>query len=913
MFDTAKSTQIPFEDFSQASTVGATFHRVDLHVHSFGVSPDVKDEEMTVPRIVEQAIARGIGLLSITDHNAIDSTDELIVEGARQGLAVIAGVELSMADGHVLVFFDPARLDAYKKWFGKLDFKENAARTERWLHQPIHELAEDVATVGGITIPAHAGRKGSGCLVKATSKAQDAIIASPDIYAIEVDGRSEFDWFSSSDKTSDSGHRKEQLSQRVTALGDVAGSRLSKLYFSDAHRLDLVGRNRDGQERLTRVKMTTPSFAAFRLALHDPEARIRLEDQLPESYPRIVGVRFVGGFLDGQEIALSQNLTCLIGGRGAGKSTALEALRCVCLNTEHERELQGDAEWPDMVQLIYEDAFGQREYVQRAAGEATVALANGDAVEYTIPIDGYAQDRVADIIRQYGNDRSQLGDFLDDFANLKPYQERVAATRSLLEGNAEAIRPIGDAAARRTTAEKALAEIQLKLEAIEKSNLKEALTYKRNLTRERQLRTEILKKLTAIEDDIGDQDLQIGVAQLAVDSEVADLATTPGKKYLVGDGAGNKGLVGLIADLESKLSAWKKSGQAKLAQARPDIDTTISAWQAYDQRVETRFQKIITDLRARGINPDVKELTRLTDAETKAKDTVRLAKDDEIALAKLRRERKKLLDDYSAAQEARFYERQQSTKSLTEALNHAIREFKVKLSFERGGSYVAYERWLRDAMNNRFFRSERVGNFCRLVRPIDLAELVTKKSKSGLLALKDDKGTAFFGSEVDDFIRQIGEADLMGLEAIDVGDAPVITLTTKIDGKIRTVPFGRLSFGQKASILLGALLCSDDTRPLMIDQPEDHLDSAFIFETVVATLRKVKEQRQVILATHNANIAVLGDAELIVPLQGYGNAGRIRDSGAVDAEATRKRACKILEGGASAYERRGEMYGLLER
>jgi hypothetical protein len=74
-------------------------------------------------------------------------------------------------------------------------------------------------------------------------------------------------------------------------------------------------------------------------------------------------------------------------------------------------------------------------------------------------------------------------------------------------------------------------------------------------------------------------------------------------------------------------------------------------------------------------------------------------------------------------------------------------------------------------------------------------------------------------------------------------------------------------------------------------------------------LRRVKESRQVIIATHNANITVLGDAEQIVPLQGYEGRGRTRDVGSVDSPATRRRACEILEGGESAYRRRGEMYG----
>jgi DNA repair ATPase RecN len=901
-------TKPPFADFT--TPAGARFHRADLHVHSFAVSPDVKDVDMTVPNIVAKAQERGIGLLAITDHNAIDAVDELIIEGERQGVAVIAGVELSTADGHVLVYFDPRNVDNFKKWFAKLDFEEESDRNERWLLKPIQDLAKDVEVAGGIAIPAHVARSKSGCLDKATSKTQDAIIASPAICAIEVDGHEEFDWFSAEDKSAGYKRRREQMDRRLTALGEVAGSRLPKLYFSDAHRLDQLGRNRNGEERLTRVKMTEPSFTAFLLALRDPEARIRIEEQLPESYSRLVGARFVGGFLDEQEIAFSPNLTCLIGGRGAGKSTALEAVRGVCLNSHHDREVKSDPEWPNMVQLIYEDHFGERHYIQRTVGEKTLALTDDEAIECTIPIEGYAQDRVAEIIRGYGTDADQLGAFLDAFADIARFEERIAELRAHLRVNAESIVPVQDALGRRKAAEDALAEVQLKLKAVEKSNLKKALEVRRRLIQERQLRKAIEDRLGTIQTDIAKLDVDFDVEALASMLDAGDLKTTPSKKYLLGDGKDLEGLVKLVTYLQTQLRAWKKGGETKLAQVRPSIDSTINEWQSYDQRVEARYQQIITKLREENINPDVKQLTKLTDAETKAKQEIYSAKLDEIALAKLRRERKKLLAEYKSEQAARFYERQQATRRLTGVLNKSIREFKVKLTFVQGDECVGYERWLRDALGNRFFRSERISSFCRQLHPIELTELIARGARPKLVALEDDKGKSFFGTEVDEFMDCMRTADLMELETIDVSDAPAISLTTKTDGKIRTVAFEHLSFGQKASILLGALLCSNDTTPLIIDQPEDHLDSAFIYETIVSTLRNVKEQRQVILATHNANIAVLGDAELIVPLQSYGNVGRIREAGAVDASQTRDRACKILEGGAAAYERRGEMYGL---
>jgi hypothetical protein len=767
--------------------------------------------------------------------------------------------------------------------------------------------------MGGIVIPAHVGRAGTGCLVKATRKAQDAIIASPHICAIEVDAPSEFDWFSPDDRAAGYQQRIEQLADRIDALGEVVGPRLPKVYFSDAHKIGQIGRNRDGAERLTRVKMTSPSFAAFVLALRDPHARIRIEERLPESYAKLIGVRFVGGFLGGEEIALSGNLTCLIGGRGAGKSTALEAVRCACLNVSHEREDAGDPEWPQATQMIYEDQFGERHYIQRSAGERTFALTKEGAVDYSIPIEGYAQDRVAEIIRRYADgDTGPLGAFLDSFANLAPWERRVTELRGDLRENAEAIAPIQDAAARRKAAEAALAETQLKLKAIEKSKLKDALEYRRRLGQERELRRAVTDQLAEIQEAIESLEVSVDMQSLAEDVDAGDLTTTPSKKYVVGDKS-SPGLVGLIDKLRADLVAWKKSGETKLTKAQPAIDSTIKGWKAYDQRVEARFQQIIADLRAQGINPDVKQLTKLAEAETKQKETIRTAKADEVTVAKLKRERRRLLADYRAAQDARFHERQRSTKALTATLNRSIQEFKVKLGFQRGGSYAEYEQWLRDAVGKRLFRSDRVASFCRQVHPIDLAELVAKNAKSKLRELKDDRGHGFFDGGVDDFVSSLQDAGLMALEGISVSDEPTISLTTQIDGKVRTVAFGKLSFGQKASVLLGALLCSDDTTPLIIDQPEDHLDSAFIFETIVTTLRNIKERRQVILATHNPNIAVLGDAELIVPMQGYGNVGHVRDSGAVDAEVTRKRACKILEGGAAAYERRGEMYGLLGR
>jgi ABC-type enterochelin transport system ATPase subunit len=120
-----------------------------------------------------------------------------------------------------------------------------------------------------------------------------------------------------------------------------------------------------------------------------------------------------------------------------------------------------------------------------------------------------------------------------------------------------------------------------------------------------------------------------------------------------------------------------------------------------------------------------------------------------------------------------------------------------------------------------------------------------------------------------------------------------------------------LSLGQQQSVLLALMLSSDSNSPLLIDQPEDNLDSEFIFHSLVPVLRAAKERRQVIVVTHNPNIAVLGDAEQIVALKSTSDQSVVVANGSIDDAKTRTVVCQILEGTEEAFRRRGKMYGMI--
>ncbi|MEJ7517623.1 hypothetical protein WL766_14235, partial [Staphylococcus pasteuri] len=80
--------------------------------------------------------------------------------------------------------------------------------------------------------------------------------------------------------------------------------------------------------------------------------------------------------------------------------------------------------------------------------------------------------------------------------------------------------------------------------------------------------------------------------------------------------------------------------------------------------------------------------------------------------------------------------------------------------------------------------------------------------------------------------------------------------------------------GQQCTAILNLLTLSNDD-PLLVDQPEDNLDNSFITNNLVENTRKLKINRQFIFATHNANIPVFGDAELIVTMENENGQGII--------------------------------------
>ena len=156
---------------------------------------------------------------------------------------------------------------------------------------------------------------------------------------------------------------------------------------------------------------------------------------------------------------------------------------------------------------------------------------------------------------------------------------------------------------------------------------------------------------------------------------------------------------------------------------------------------------------------------------------------------------------------------------------------------------------------------------------------------------------------------------LMQIEELELPPTMVMRLNTAAAGAQPSwQALDALSTGQKATAVLLLLLLESEA-PLIVDQPEDDLDNRFITEGVVPRMREEKQRRQFVFSTHNANIPVLGDAELILGLAASGEAedGKAviapEHMGSIDAQPVRELVEEILEGGKTAFETRRLKYG----
>lgn len=881
---------------------GARFVNVDLHIHSFGASHDVNDSSMTPTAIVESAVRQGLSVIAITDHNSAANV-RAAIDHARQHhgstLLVLAGVEVTTSHGHLLAYFAPDRVDNLLKFLTKLDLIGEPGGANTRTARSMADTITEADRLGGICIAAHIDRTKTGfeAFGAGFQNWKKDIINCAGLYGLECDAIESLAWYSEDDEPGPTGdERRKMLEGRRGVSGLAPRHHLAHVQGSDAH--SMVQFERPALDKQwSRVKLSELTFAALRTAFIDPTARVRAAAAVPRAIPRVRGIAISGGFLHGQSIHFSDNLNCFIGGRGTGKSTAIRALAYAFgINNEFE---EYDS-CPDVVTLFCEDENGTHYRYERTRGGEIDVKAREDRSITDVPIDSFrieyfGQGELARIAENPLKNPVLFQEFLDRHTSLRDLFEIEKEVVTSLRENASRLLPLETAFSQVTGKKTTLDEINKKLEIAEKGNLRDVVATQSKLASEKTGR-ESLERIAS--------DYTVGYTFAGIRRDFGEIAAIAGTCT---DDTDSIATLAIIKDTIEKSNAAIEQKEAELKillGATASALTKLAAeLKVSHLRMSNEVAMRLADLRVRGLAADLTGLEKLLRDKTTVAGEIATVQQRTDERRKCCEERVGLRTRLATARSNITARRKAQLKEINRNLRATINDYAIFVRYDEAGITDEFESFLQKEMTGTYMPDAAIQTLCGNITPSDLADLVLHRDDAGIVARAEVQQE--WAAKI--ISKLCYWAKLFELQALAKQPKPVINVRTKTSPQ-KEIPVLQLSDGQRHTILLTIAMLAESNVPLVIDQPEDDLDNAFIASSIVGTLRRVKERRQVILVTHNANIAVLGDSELILPMQRENDCGKTSDRGSIDAEATRARVLGILEGGQEAFMRRREMY-----
>lgn len=891
--------ELPNLDDVLALPNGAQFLRADMHIHSFGSSHDVRDTTATPSAIVASAIRDGLKIIAITDHNDIANVEAAIVAAIGSDLLVVPGVELSTASGHLLCYLPT--LDALRRFHARLTFHLSGT-ADSHCQEGMADCLDQVQALGGFGVLAHVdGPKGLDIEIPTSTPHKGVIVTHAALLGIELKNHASAITFCPRDP--DAG--RALLGRRREEIGVP---QLARVVNSDAHTLAMLGRNASGDRKVTRLKMQVLSFEALKLALQDADARVRIEDEVPKSVAVITGLKLTGGFLKDQMIHFSDNLNCIIGGRGTGKSTMFEALRCFSPHPGDNPVVDSDV-WPDRIDLALLDEAGQTHHLARSRDDFSPhnVLEPVKGPE-KLQIECYGQGETQKISQRAQTDPSALLEYLDRFVDVRDQlvaEETARAKIIVIDAKiAESQKTINQI----PTIERELSIKRQQLKKLDEGDAKGIIEATRQLQQERQLRADLLEQAKTIRESLDYTALRESVSAISTMADPTKLKV------------GATEFATIQTDAATFAAALDGSEGELVKQARvlgDAIKARVAEWARKEQALLTEIDAKKKAIEVSGLKVDTAYIARLAQDEAKFQAELARLKGLGPQLEQMKKERATLMQFRWTVRGAVSTRRTAFAVLATKKLRTALTDLNVTLKFDDNAHSPDAARLLIEVMGWRTLRVPKADYLTGNLTVPKLIDAIRSKSVASFQALRTEDGVPVFArQEAVEIINRMGEtANVNRLETVQVFDRPKLTVTrtatTDAGGTNRfTREFSQLSLGQQQSVLLALMLSSDSRQPLLIDQPEDNLDSGFIYSTLVPVLRMAKERRQIIVVTHNANIAVLGDAEQIIVLKANNEMAKIVSAGSIDDGPTNTAACNVLEGATAAFTRRARIYRL---
>jgi energy-coupling factor transporter ATP-binding protein EcfA2 len=923
---------------------GARWWTFDFHAHT-PASFDTHhwqqaigtDGAVTPERWLGQFMAAGIDCVAITDHNTGAWIDPLKTAYQRmeqeagpgfRPLVLFPGVELSVQGGfHLLALFDPSRAGAdVDSLLGAVGYAGTRGSSDGVTGKGLFDTIVAVREAGAIPIPAHADRPGpTGKALFAVQEGRQASVVDAttlkqllklgDLLAVE--------W--------------ENLDRPYPACIRDQAANLTKVIGSDSH--SFQGARSPGS-RYTWVKMASPTIEGLRLALLDgnegaverwggDEAQGRARLGPPSQPPALVlrEVRLSDARCMGQGTAATLRFNpwfnAVIGGRGSGKSTWVHALRLVLQragelerlgpNSEASRQFDsfnqvssargqsaGGLRPDTLIELELErdgvhhrlrwqqpDLAQGRVEEQIPGGEWQLSASQAITAE-RFPIQIFSQGQIAALADQ---GRYTLLQLIDQGAGLASQSRRIEELRRTYLSQRSRLRELEGRLAERAERERELSELRRKLNDLAEldpgtvlADQQRAVRQRRELDRARQH----LENLPAALEQLA--------SQLPLDDWAAEL---------------------FDPDRDRDAMAWRQEIDAALVAAQAQLQHLAAAigrqgreqsqhpgfvaWRTRAEAVERAAQQLQAELAERGLaDPGLmgrwlQERHRL---EALLQELDGVAQEHQALDEANQRQWQMLLE----AHQQRSGSRQAFLDGVLQTNDYVRMEVRA---FGHDPELFRTElRQLLDLDRNGF--ESDLNALVDVMTAGDERLEAMATVKSTLLneqAVPSSGGK--FRKNLDRKLEKPGFAD--AIRCWVPADDLQITYSHRGNGRDWT-PIQQGSQGQRASALLAFLLSFGDG-PLVLDQPEDDLDNKLISELVVAQIRANKMRRQLLIVTHNPNVVVNGDAELVTVMDYGSGQCYVRCCGALQENEIQEEVCAVMEGGREALARRWARLG----
>ena len=884
---------------------GAVFHRCALQVNPWSYARKFRGKKVQgnaqshAEAVVRTARELGISVLAVTNHNDTSGVSVIREAAKPHRITVFPGLELATQEGiHLVLLYSPETSDErLQRYLGEFGIR-NPGPSSDLSDKSFAEALAKVRQQGGIGFAAHV-TSDNGLFEVLSGQARIKAWKCEDLLAIQIPGSVDdlHRNMRSIVTNQDPSYRRAHPADNALAVAVVNAA-------------DVV-EPEDLEDRSATcwIKMSDVGIEGLRQAFLDPGSRIRLkpkEGELePEEHTELVALGWEGGFLDGEKVDLNPNLNVLVGGRGAGKSTVVESLRYV-LDLEpvgadatkaHQGIVRNVLRAGTKVSLdVRSHHPAPREYrIERTVPNPPIVRDDQGNIKDLLPADVvpdvevYGQHEISELTGR----PERLTRLLDRFVERDPAlagrkaalrREMRTTRRSLVEAVQELERITDDLAV--------LPGLEESLERFREAGVEERLQERSLLVREERLLDTVGERLTSVR-----RRLEALRQEVPIDRNFLSpraLAELPGKAIVAQASEVLKRLSNEAADM---LEGFDQA----LTRADQGIAEVGARWRERERQVIDDYERILRDLQGFPIQADgfVELRTQIEKLRPLGERRTRLTRSREQHL----RERRAQVAEWEDLKAQEFRQVDRAARTVAGKLGD-----RVHVEVAAAGDRDPLFKLLREHVGGRLSESE---SALSEAADFSLPEFV-EICRVGADALQErygipQKQASRLAEASDETLALVEELDLPPTMAIRLNTAPAAEPP-------RWQELEDLSTGQKATAVLLLLLVDSDA-PLVIDQPEDDLDNRFVTEGVVPRMRSAKQRRQFIFPTHNANIPVLGDAELIVGLtvarEESGVRARIepRYVGSIDDPSVRALVEEVLEGGRDAFEKRRRKYG----